>query len=288
MRNIVLFSVLAISAILYASPLYASPIEPFYVNFNPDCRTAYHSRGRISQDRPVCTTLSRIGFDTKDYGDFGKIGFWNFTVSSLSGRRDATHRRPLNEMDYGVFWNYYWDFSQYSDAWKGWGLNTEVLKDWITLEGYTASARATKSNASVNEWRLTQSLDNPYVTPYYLLRRGHHPGDWLYVKTGLKRKFRLTDTLFLTPDLYAENGDNRIFEHRYGKRAEGGNYHSGTMALNLSLELAWKISDEVTAFANVHQFDVVNDKARDNIRTQKKPGSHRDLTIATIGLRFSF
>lgn len=261
---------------------------PFYVNFTPDCRTAYHSRGRISEDRPVSTTLAYVGFDTKGCGDFGKVGLWNFTVSSLGGRRDATHRRPLNEIDYGVFWNYSLDFARFDEGWREWSLTTEVLKDWITLEGYTAAARATKSNASVNEWRLTQSLENPYVTPYYLLRRGYHPNDWLYVRTGLKRKFELTETLSLTPDLYAENGDNRLFEHRYGEREGGGRYHSGTMAMNLSVQLAWKVSDEVTLFAGVHQFDVVNDEARDSIRRQKKPGPRRDLTIATVGMRFRF
>ncbi len=280
--------ILAICFAALALSTAGGVIDPFFVNFDPCVRTAYHSRGRIIEDRPVFTTLTRAGFDTKDYGNFGKIGFWNWTVSSLTGRRDATHRRPLNEMDYGIFWNYTWDFGQYGDNWKGWSLNSEILKDWLTLKGYSAAACATKSNASINEWRFGQSLENPYITPFYLLRRAHHKQDWFYARVGVRRKFALTDTLAFTPQFYTENGDNRHFERRYGKRVDGGKYHSGLMALNLILELSWKISDCATLYTSVHQFCVTSEDARDNIKTQKKPGPRRDLTIAAVGLRFRF
>ena len=158
--------------------------DPFYVHVNPSLRTAYHSRARIVEDRPMLMTLTRAGFDTKNVGDFGKVGFWNWTVSSLTDRRATRHRHALNEMDYGVFWTYVWDFGRLDDTWRGWGLTTDVMKDWLTFEGYSHPARLAKTNASISEWRLAQSLDNPYLTPFYLVRRGLHPHDWLYVQTG--------------------------------------------------------------------------------------------------------
>ena len=173
--------------------------DPFYVHVNPSLRTAYHSRARIVEDRPMLMTLTRAGFDTKNVGDFGKIGFWNWTVSSLTDRRATRHRHALNEMDYGVFWTYVWDFGRLDDTWRGWGLTTDVMKDWLTFEGYSHPARLAKTNASISEWRLAQSLDNPYLTPFYLVRRGLHPHDWLYVQTGVRRVFALTDALSLTP-----------------------------------------------------------------------------------------
>ncbi len=280
--------ILAVCFAALALSVAGGVIDPFFVNFDPCVRTAYHSRGRIIEDRPVFTTLARAGFDTKDYGDFGKIGIWNWNVSSLTGRRDATHRRPFNEMDYGIFWNYTWDFGQYGDDWKGWSLTSELLKDWMTLEGYTARYRASKSNASINEWRFGQSLNNPHATPFYLLRRGVHPYDWFYARVGVRRKFNLTDTIALTPEFFTEYGDNRLFKKRYGARLGGGRYHSGLMALNLILELSWQVSDWATVYANVHQFHVTDEDARDNIRFPATPGHRRDLTIGTVGVRFRF
>ncbi len=107
--------------------------DPFYVRVNPSLRTAYYSRARIIEDRPMLMTLTRAGFDTKNVGDFGKVGFWNWTVSSLTDRRATRHRHALNEMDYGVFWTYVWDFGRLDDTWRDWGLTTDVMKDWITL-----------------------------------------------------------------------------------------------------------------------------------------------------------
>lgn len=262
--------------------------DPFYVNFNPSWRTAYQSRGRVIEDRPMFMTLTRAGFDSKDYGNFGKIGFWNWDVSSLSGRRDMVHRRPLNEMDYGVYWTYTWDFGQYGDEWKGWSLTSDFIKDWITLEGYAHTYRKAKSNASISEWRFGQSLENPYLTPFYLLRRSSHPTEWFYARTGIRRKFALTDTIAFTPEFYAENGNEFLFERRYGAKPNGGHYHGGLMTLNLILELSWKVSNMATVYANVHQFDVTNDDARERIKARKTVSAVRDLTIGTVGIRFRF
>lgn len=262
--------------------------EPFYVHVNPSLRTAYHSRARIVEDRPMLMTLTRAGFDTKDVGDFGKVGFWNWTVSSLTDRRATLHRHALNEMDYGVFWTYFWDFGRLDDTWSGWGLTTEVMKDWLTFEGYSHPARLAKTNASISEWRLAQSLDNPYLTPFYLFRRGVHPTDWFYAQVGVRRTFALTDALSFTPSFFTENGDERLFERRYGAKPDGGRYRSGLMTLNLSLELAWRVSDTATLYANVHQFDITNDDARDRIKANPAPNARRDLTIGTVGVRFRF
>ncbi|MGN0847509.1 MAG: hypothetical protein ACI4RA_09030 [Kiritimatiellia bacterium] len=262
--------------------------DPFYVNFNPSWRTAYQTRSRIIEDRPMFMTLTRAGFDSKEHGDFGKLGIWHWNVSSLSGRRDAYHRRPLNEMDYGLFWTYTWDFGQYSDAWKGWGLTTDFIKDWITLEGYTHPYREAKTNASINEWRIEQSLNNPYATPFCLLRRSSHPTDWFYARIGIRRKFTLTDALAFTPEFFTENGNEWLFERRYGAQPGGDRYRAGLMTLNLILELSWKVSEMTTVYANVQQFDVVHDDARAAIKARKTANSRRDLTIGTLGLRFRF
>lgn len=273
---------------LMAAAARGGALDPFDVSFDPSFRTAYHSRGKIVENRPVFMTTTRAGWNTKDIGGFGKIGFWNFTSSSLTRKRRTVYRRPLNEMDYGLFWTYTWDFGRDHADWEGWGVTTDALMDWITLEGYRHAYRENKTNASIHEYRLQQSLDNPYLTPFYLFRRGIHPNDWFYARVGVKHTFHLTDTLTFTPTFHAEHGDERLFIRRYGERLDGGSYHSGLMALNLILELAWKASANLTFYANVHQFDLTDERLRDKAKAQTAANYRRDLTILALGLRCRF
>ncbi|MGN0853276.1 MAG: hypothetical protein ACI4Q3_07860 [Kiritimatiellia bacterium] len=274
--------------ILLAAAAWGGVADPLYVNFNPSWRTGYHARARLIEDRPMFTTLTRAGFDSTAHGNFGKLGFWHWNVSSLSGRRDNIHRRALNEMDYGAFWTYVWDFGQYGDGWTGWRLTSDFIKDWITLEGYTHPYRESRANASINEWRWGQTLDTPYASPFYLLRRSSHPTEWFYARVGVRRAFALTDAIAFTPELFAENGNEFLFERRYGAKPNGGHYHGGLMALNLVLELSWRVSEEMMLYANVHQFDVTNDDARERIKARKVASAKRDCTIGTVGVRFRF
>lgn len=140
----------------------------------------------------------------------------------------------------------------------------------------------------MREWRFGQSLENPYLTPFYLLRRSSHPTEWFYARTGIRRKFALTDTIAFTPEFFAENGNEFLFERRYGAKPNGGHYHGGLMTLNLILELSWKVSNMATVYANVHQFDVTNDDARERIKARKTVSAVRDLTIGAVGIRFRF
>ena len=247
-----------------------------------DARTAYHSRGRILERGPMGMTLTRIGYDTDLLGRFG---FWNWTVSSLGRSRQSVHRRPFHEVDVGCYWHYDWAFD---DA-KKWKFTTDVLKDWITLDGYTESYRQRKVNATISEWRLEQALENPYLTPYYLMRRGLHPTDWLYFQSGVRHAFKLPWDFVFTPAFFAESGDERFHERRYGAPVDRrSHYHSGTLGLNLLLDLSWKASDNLSFYVNVQQYDLVSESVRDNVRARNVREGRRDLTILAAGLRVRF
>ena len=247
-----------------------------------DARTAYHSRGRILERGPMGMTLGRVAYDTDL---LGKVGFWNWTVSSFGGSRQSVHRRPFHEVDVGAYWHYDWAFDE-AEKWK---LTTDVLKDWITLDGYTRDYRNRKINATISEWRLEQALENPYVTPYYLIRRGIHPTDWVYYQTGVRHGFKLPWDFTFTPAFFVESGDERFYERRYGAPVDRRHrHHSGPMALNLILDLSWKASDNLSFYANVQQYDLVSESARDNVLARHVREGRRDLTIFAAGLRIRF
>lgn len=244
-----------------------------------DFSTAYHSRGRICEDRPVFLQLTRIG---TDIGPYGKVGLWNWDVSALNGRRQNLYRRVWHEMDYGVFYRYDW---QINDEWS---LTSDVMKDWITLPGARGDRRG-HSDATIQEYRFYQMLKNPYITPWYLVRRGLHPNDWLYFRVGLQKSFNLTDTLTLTPITFVELGSENHFEYRYGSNPHGGRYHSGAQAMMAQLELAWKVADWISLTATLSQFGILSGDARDGIVENGAIGTrHRDFTLFAVGAVVKF
>lgn len=257
-------------------------LSPLSVSAQTDVRTAYHSRGKIVENRPVNTILDRVACEA---GPLGRFGIWNFDVTSLGGSRQYLHHRAFNEVDVGAFWHYDWAFDD-DGKWK---LTNDLLKDWIMLEGYTPEYRAKKTDATINEWRFEQALVNPYVTPFYLLRRGFHPNEWFYTRIGARKGIALPWDLTFTPIFFVETGNEYHFERRYGRRVDGGrHYHGGAQALNLVLELAWKATDNISFFASVHQFDIVCDDARDAVKAKTTGEARRDLTIASVGIRAKF
>ena len=60
------------------------------------------------------------------------------------------------------------------------------------------------------------------------------------------------------------------------------------MALNLILRLDYAITDYLSVYAFVWQFDVVSDDARDTLKAAKVPEARRDLTVGGVGLSLNF
>lgn len=281
-RTLIILSTLLLTSSLSAIRAEGVDISPFSISALPEVRTAYQSRGRIIENRPVSTFLGRAAYEV---GPFGKIGLWNWDVSSLGNKRRDVHQRPFNEVDMGIFYHYDWAFDDEGD----WTLTNDLLKDWITLNGYRPEYRARKADATISEWRFEQSLKNPYVAPYYLFRRGIQPNDWFYTQIGARKPIALPWNLTFTPIFYVETGNEYHFERRYGKRVDGGrHYHSGAQSTNLKFELAWKMSDNVSFLATLHQFDIVSEDARDAVKAKQTAEARRDLTIFSIGLRARF
>ena len=78
-------------------------VSAFSLQLQPDVRSAYLSRGKVIEDRPVASILARGSIDL---GEWGSPGVQSWDLSSLGNRRTDVHRRAFNETDLGVFWHY--------------------------------------------------------------------------------------------------------------------------------------------------------------------------------------
>lgn len=278
LRHNCIFAAAAAALALAASGetnLVSEAARRTHVSAYADIETAYWARGAIVDKRPYSAQFADLSFDLDP---FGRIGGYAWSVSSLSkSGQSATRRNAYNEVDYGVYYGYGLELAE------DWILDTTVAKKWVTLPGYRPHAN------TISEWNVSQSLKNPYVTPYYLLRRAYNGQHWCYWEVGLTRSWKFLEDFTFTATVFGELGDSRHFAAQYGANPHGsGRYSDGLMALNLMLRLDYAVTEWLGVFAFVHQFDVVSSDARDALDNDKSPQSRKDLTIGGVGVALNF
>ena len=273
-------ALLAIGAAFGAEPgetnLWKSAARRLQVTAFADIETAYWARGVIVDKHPF--SAQYVGLNA-DLAPFGYVGGYAWSVSSMSRKGQSANRQNFyNEVDYGVSYGYALEFAE------DWALDSWTGPKWVTLPGYHPHAE------TVYEWNAGQSLKNPYVTPYYLMRRAYRPNDgWCYWDVGLTRSWELVDRLTLTATAFAELGDARHLRSQYGPNPHGdGSYSHGIMALNLLVRLDYAVADWLGVYGFVHQFDTVNADGRDALDANTAPESLKDLTIFGVGVAVKF
>ena len=250
-------------------------IKRTHVSAYADIETAYWARGVISDKKPYSAQFIDLSFDLNP---FGRIGGYVWTASALAtSGQSYTRRNAYNEFDYAVYYGYGLELAE------DWALETTIAKKWVVLPGYRPHVH------SFSEWDISQSLKNPYVTPYYLLRRAYHGQQWCYWDVGLTRSWKFLEDFTFTATFFGEFGDSRHFAAQYGANPHGnGRYSDGLMALNLLLRLDYAVTENFGIFAFVHQFDVVSSDARAALGASSKPETVKDLTIGGIGVQLNF
>ena len=250
-------------------------LDALSLTLGADVRSAYLSRAKVCEARPVSSQLVSGDFPLDALAPVGRVGMDFWTISSLTHKMDSVHKNMFfQERDFTLRYGYDWQIAD------GWRLASDVMRTWVTLPGYTHGM-----DHSTQEWRCAQRLENPWLTPYYLVRRAVHPRDWLYVRLGVQHRFALTDSLSVTPGFYGEGGNENHYQQRYGaKDPAWSKYHSGVQALNAVLTLSWKLTDWASLYASVQQFGIVDADARDRVKAKKTHNSRRDLTVGTVGI----
>lgn len=252
--------------------LIASLLSPFFVDFAPEVRTTYQSLGKIVEDRPMQVTSLRFGWDS---GEFGRFGVRNLDVSSLTDRRSDVHRHALYHTEWGPTWQYDWKVTD------GWTLKNDLTRSLTLYRGFEDDA----SNKTYHWWQIDQSLENPYVVPFYRLRRSFHTSDYLYFKAGVRRRFSVWRELSLTPSVFAEGGNRRNQQRVFGTDVNGGDWNDGVGSVSFRLEASWRLHETASVFAAVEQYEVVGRDARDTNAASSYACAHNNWTHAAVGLR---
>lgn len=249
------------------------------IGLNADAyvQSAYHSRGRVSEDRPIEANLVTA---MMNFGSAGELGLWHWQYHSLTPRCREKADRMFRESDWAIFYR-----NSYGIA-KDWSLKSEYQQRWFTTPFLHSEYRGDRHRVDTEIWgRL--SLYNPYFVPSGMLRRGLHDKDYTYFKVGVHKSWEIFEDLAFTPGVYMELADQKTFVQRYGKREGGGNYRTGPQALNVVLRFDYKLTDWLKLYASVTQFDIVSPQARRNTSGYGKVAK-RDIAYMTVGVSFMY
>lgn len=260
--------------------LASAALSALSFTYQPDVRTAYFSRGRISEDRPIQSNLLRLDCSLDEWGG---VGLWHWHYNSLTDRLRDRRDCQFTELDWGVLYNYSLEIAE------GWSLDSEFIVRWFTMLFYHEPYKGI-SDKSIFEYYYDASLKNPYLTPTLRLRRGLHGQDYLNTRAGLRKPvetdcFGFIEGLVITPALYVDFGNERMRRLRYGaKRPDGSSWGSGIMSIVGELTATYPINEHFSVYSTVQQFGVADHDARDVMHAPNR----RDLTILTVGLKCRF
>lgn len=222
-------------------------------------------------------TNVRFGYATED---FGRFGVRNWDVSSLTDRRHDVHRHAIYHWEFGPTWEY--DL-QLADGWR---IHNDLTRSWTIYQGFHDHSK----NLTYHWWQIDQSLENPYLVPFYRIRRAYHTSDYLYFKAGVRRKFAVWRSLYVTPSVFVEGGNARHFRRVFGENENGGDWGAGGVSsVSFRLEAGWDVNANFGVFAFVEQYEVTGGAARDtNDGYYDYACAHNDWTHGGVGVKIRF
>jgi len=264
------FHISFLALLAAAASASAAEFGEIHGRYTFDVSSAYVSRGKVIENRPIQVNDIDVSFSL---GDYGRVGFWHWDYSCLSGKYQDKYRRFMPECDWGVYYGYTWDFA------AGYALDTEVMAEWMTYCG----ERGGDSPTSL-EWRAKQSLKTPYATPFWKARYTVHPLDWGYYQVGIKRSFALAPGLKLTPSVSFDFGDSACRLKRFGPHPEGCSYGCGALSAVEELTAEYAFDKTFSVHATVARMDILDDDGRD----ARAHGYQRGITYAVLGASVKF
>ena len=242
----------------------------FHAFYTFDVSSAYVCRGKIFEDRPI--QVNELAADV-GFGPFGRLGFYHWDYSSLSGDFQDKYRRFMPETDWGIYYTYKISFAD------DWWLNNKVQALWLTYNGGRP-----KSDPHDYEWRFEQTLGTPYLNPWWRVRRNFEASDFVSFEIGAKRGFEIFERFSVMPNVWATMGDDVFLRTRYGRRPGGGDYSHGLCSVNGELTAEYAFTECASIHLTIGEYLALSQQGRGNLHSPM----HRNLTYFTLGFTLQF
>lgn len=249
------------------------------MRLSADFRSAYiASGGSVVETTPVSSQCLSGWYDLHDCG---RVGGYLWIVSAMLGQKDDVRRRLFNEIETGVQYNYTYRFC------KDCALDTEVINLWNPCFGYDSY----DSSQIDTMLELVQSLENPYVTPYYELMYEYAPNSWLRCTTGIRHAFVFFDgRLTVTPFASVIWGDSNRYEMKFEQESKADLSFWGYTAMYslVGVRSSFAVNDRLSVYLRLLQYDIIDPAGRKHEKERDVPWAVCDYPVAIIGVVFAF
>ena len=231
------------------------------------------SSGNLSDTEPVAEQDVLLNLRTRDYG---WLSFESWMKQDLHDKQAASHRRYFyiyeGLLTYGYAYAFTDDLKLVTDAGGVW--------DWLIA--YTSDA------PDEWYWIARQSLENPYVTPYWNALGGISPYGWARVRAGLQHAFQLTETLTVSPMcefVYASDG---LYDMRYGEEPDLRFLGGGILSCWAGFRFNWRFYGGWSIWGRFREFVLLDPVARTAVDKSEAYNARVDYPMVNVGLAYSF
>ena len=196
--------------------------------------------------------------------------------SALNGQTDDVHRRAFYIYEGTLTYGYGFDLAD------GVRLVTDGGLLWNWLGGYKTD------HGTPLTWIAIQSLENPYVTPYWNLKYAFRPTEKTCLRFGARHAFHPFGSLDLTPFIEAAWGDGHRFESNFGEEPEHPVAGGAFMFSSFGLLAEWRFLDDWYVWGRFRQYILINSQAWHLMDESDSPTAETDLPIFGLGVGCRF
>lgn len=231
------------------------------------------SGGALLDTRPV--TAQELDWKV-DSGAYGFLQGYFWITSSLHDSQDDVHRKLFNEIE--------------TAAYYGYRLRTSERTSVLSRAGLLFNPQIGYPDDNANYWGplVMQEFENPFLTPYYQMLLLVRPKVRGRIRLGVRHDFALTDTLTLTPAVETVWSEERRFRAKYGGDSDLSFLRGGFGTERVSLTLTWRALENLSFYATVHQWALLDGQARDSVDESSNYYAKKDWIIVKVGAEYSF
>ncbi|MBO5643217.1 MAG: hypothetical protein J6S51_04340 [Kiritimatiellae bacterium] len=249
------------------------------VKFSGDFETMFlsgylGSSGAIYDTRPNISNCLSL---RSELGDGFFIDGYGWFITSLHTLQSDSHRVLLNEFEGSFRFGYDYYFKD------GSMLETKAGVLWNPAIGYY--------NGTMDNWGpyVVQYYKNKFLVPYW-------DGLWMVspkrrarVRMGLRKPFKLTQNLSISPFCETVWLDKRRFVSRYNEAPKDHFIRGGALgSITTGFSVTYSLSENLKILGSFSQFDIINSQARRAIKKSDKYYAVCDWPILKIGISYYF
>lgn len=207
---------------------------------------------------------------------YGRLTACGWIISALHGGRDRDHRRAFYLYESTVGYGYDVSFSKDVES-----VN-EAGVVWDSPWGYEHY-----SSEEVGWW-MRNSLENPVLVPYIETLGLFAPDRWVRAAMGLRRGFKVCDTVGITPFVETVWGDSRRYRAQFGQEPSGRFLGGKFMTITPGVRIDWKIREDWIVWFRFREFVIVDPQARGIVDDQIAYYQQTESEIFSLGISYFF